>query len=1190
MTISTRNTNRTEPSSPEEKEALAAAKKQQEESGSTAVDPETVAKIARQQGKKRKKRAHRGSRKKKKKQTTDDSEDESDEMEESPTPATTENPPPTSKPSASPDLQVISQSQESEATSMVEVDEKTGESTKDSNNDGDGQDEEMEDANNTQSQTESSPKEPSSSKDTLVDIKESTPEPLATPTSSSEATSMVEVDEKTGESTKDSNNDGDGQDEEMEDANNTQSQTESSPKEPSTSKDTSVDIKESTPEPLATPTSSPTRSKVGSPTSPSKRKVVLPFASKKTTSKQTKSSVTQTNDDDDDNDDKDEVDDDDSNGDASTEDENMSDDYNPTQDEEKEETAEGHVVVTRSTQDQSQENSKSKLTVDTSQTQEDTNNNAVAQREDSTPSPTSPHYIPLDTDGKEHPVIQRFVENIHGEKRQTQGTMPGNWFWSDIIDDPICHQYGSTPLTPIHGNYDKSFPAAVSEMDPIKPEDEAKYDEFFQSNQEEFDDSLVCTKVGTETLTVKDIKTLGPTTWLNDKIVNSYSKILVTEAHQYADKMASKSSNSRFKKTPLFDSSFFALIEESAGDNTYYNYNKVRGMTQKRLYNQSPRTYTHIIFLRNVTNIHWQSIVVYPGGKTIYVLDSMGPNPDMDGARTIFRWLYDEMNYNWQNQTRGLFDPSKVDFGWRFYADKTLNIQRDTYNCGVWMLGYIACILYHVKPQALTDQMVKDYRKRIFNRLIDVNKMRNSQPQPVVYGPPQWVEPTYPKLFPLPRYPPEWSDRYKRGLIKKKEVPFAQYDNVSVLVEYMKKQNKETRDARLAEQQRKRIADAAKRKEANKRLAKQKKDRAGWKAKLDKARAAADLEVDKLLKGNQGAILLKKRGNFEKKRRTLLKKIWSLSPDEADLHLKEQKDRKALDGAHDYNATYEDEISQLCFTEGWTKEDPPDEKTKQVSKHEKVGRQTVLQYKYNFFLGKSSDGKVFNYQISPDYCEFVFDLKFTQLVRRTPGNWLHVPLGNADTDHMIVDSSLLTSVMNRFRQKQKDFCLHYAIAGCLQYMGKHEPALEFARAARQVEGLPSRLQFRQMNDMMANLVPSTGIPKLFNRKSQKTKTLRHMSIEDIVTDRTPYLTVVQPIGNDNSSDHCVCVVDDLIFDARFDYALKLCKESFDMICGYCGAKELGCVFRFMSPYKIKAHKVKHREMKTNWDTLHNMHV
>ena len=113
--------------------------------------------------------------------------------------------------------------------------------------------------------------------------------------------------------------------------------------------------------------------------------------------------------------------------------------------------------------------------------------------------------------------------------------------------------------------------------------------------------------------------------------------------------------------------------------------------------------------------------------------------------------------------------------------------------------------------------------------------------------------------------------------------------------------------------------------------------------------------------------------------------------------------------------------------------------------------------------------------------------------------------------------------MNRFHQKEKDFCLHYAIAGCLQYMGKHEPALEFARAARKVEGLPARIQFSNMKDMMASLVPSTGIPKLFNRKSQMTKTLRHMSIEDIVTDRTPYLTVVQPIGNDNSLDHCVCV-------------------------------------------------------------------
>ena len=569
----------------------------------------------------------------------------------------------------------------------------------------------------------------------------------------------------------------------------------------------------------------------------------------------------------------------------------------------------------------------------------------------------------------------------------------------------------------------------------------------------------------------------------------------------------------------------------------------------------------------------------------------MGPNPDMDGARTIFRWLYDEMNYNWQNQTRGLFDPTKVDFGWRFYADKTLNIQRDTYNCGVWMLGYIACILYHVKPQSLKNQMVKDYRKKIFNRLVDVNKMRSSGSGPVLYGPANWVEQTYPKLAPISEYPPEWSDSYKQGLAKHEQKIFPKYDNVSVLVESLKKQNKETDDARLAAQQCKRIADAAKRKEANSRLAIMRNLQAECKDKLNKARADADKEVDKLLKGQHRAPFLNKGTRYEKKRQAKWKKIWSLSPDENVItFLNNQKEIDILDESGDYHVTYEDEISQLCFKEGWTKEDPPDEITKQISKHEKVGMQTVICYKYNYFLGKSSDGKVFKYQISPDYCEFVFDLKFTQLVRRTPGNWLHVPLGVTETDDMIVDPRLWTSVDNTFRQEDIHYCLHYAIAGCLQYMGKHEAALDFARAGRKVEGLPGRIQCRHMNDMMASLVPETGLPKLFNQKSQKTKTLRHMSIEDIVTDRTPYLTVVQPIGNDNSSHHCVCVVDDLIFDARFGWALKLCKESFDMICGYCGAKELGCVFRYMKPYKIKAHRVKQRDMKTNWESLHMIYV
>jgi hypothetical protein len=48
---------------------------------------------------------------------------------------------------------------------------------------------------------------------------------------------------------------------------------------------------------------------------------------------------------------------------------------------------------------------------------------------------------------------------------------------------------------------------------------------------------------------------------------------------------------------------------------------------------------------------------------------------------------------------------------------------------------------------------------------------------------------------------------------------------------------------------------------------------------------------------------------------------------------------------------------------------------------------------------------------------------------------------------------------------------------------------------------------------------------------------------------TPHLTVVHPKGMDGSSDHAVCVGDDIVFDARLTHALKLRKETFDWVCG-----------------------------------------
>jgi hypothetical protein len=84
-----------------------------------------------------------------------------------------------------------------------------------------------------------------------------------------------------------------------------------------------------------------------------------------------------------------------------------------------------------------------------------------------------------------------------------------------------------------------------------------------------------------------------------------------------------------------------------------------------------------------------------------------------------------------------------------------------------------------------------------------------------------------------------------------------------------------------------------------------------------------------------------------------------------------------------------------------------------------------------------------------------------------------------------------------------------------------------------------------------------------------------------VTERTPYLTLLRPVGLDGSLDHAICVVDDLIFDARLKYALKLCEESLHFVCGPKRMSHLGLVFRVCHPYGVHKRKFE-RETRKNW--------
>jgi hypothetical protein len=237
-------------------------------------------------------------------------------------------------------------------------------------------------------------------------------------------------------------------------------------------------------------------------------------------------------------------------------------------------------------------------------------------------------------------------------------------------------------------------------------------------------------------------------------------------------------------------------------------------------------------------------------------------------------------------------------------------------------------------------------------------------------------------------------------------------------------------------------------------------------------------------------------------------------------------------------------------------------------------------YEYNYFEGKTGGGVLFNYQLTPAWCEFVFELVFTPLCRRKPDMWFHIPVGDA---HVVDKPSvhLVTTVAVRYRQEDHDYCLPYVAASCLYYMGYGNGARRVAEAASKWTSLPGDVVFDQLRDIMKEVLPESGQSMVFNKGHGNRR--KNLSVSDLIRFRTPYLTVVHhPKGNDGSADHAICVVDDLVFDARFSHALKLCEDTFKWVCGPNGVYQLGHVIRFCKPHGVR--RTKHeRIMGHNWE-------
>ena len=220
-------------------------------------------------------------------------------------------------------------------------------------------------------------------------------------------------------------------------------------------------------------------------------------------------------------------------------------------------------------------------------------------------------------------------------------------------------------------------------------------------------------------------------------------------------------------------------------------------------------------------------------------------------------------------------------------------------------------------------------------------------------------------------------------------------------------------------------------------------------------------------------------------------------------------------------------------------------------------------------------------EIDPRWVHYHFRPIFVNLVMMSPNVWFPVPIGNSrPADEMPPVELMVKKVPIRYQQFDRDQCLLMGVASCLYYCGEKEAAVTLSNEALQFENLTSDLAIKKLKGTMLKFVPCIGDCTVFNVRNAKKRAIKRLSIEELIATKTRFPTVIIPLGNDGSKNHAVVVIDDIIFDSTQEFALRLCRESLDWICGDKGIASIYIGLRFNRGNATKD-KLQHIET-ANW--------
>ena len=378
-------------------------------------------------------------------------------------------------------------------------------------------------------------------------------------------------------------------------------------------------------------------------------------------------------------------------------------------------------------------------------------------------------------------------------------------------------------------------------------------------------------------------------------------------------------------------------------------------------------------------------------------------------------------------------------------------------------------------------------------------------------------------------------------------------------------------------------------------------------------------EAESWWKNGFGAYILKKAEAYKKKTEEAQLRTIKESEKEINQFLTEKFPEKKSNNAKiakymsalKKQATpkeYQDEedrqsINQLRYVIGTRNTNVPTNKPKGW----KIPRSSFLDnsagidicFQYNHFEGMDSNGKMFH-GLTNEWVDETFEPVFVLLVkwagiisaREETGNlgvWVEIPKGNRkiktvdnrdSLSGIKIPMRLTTNVKTHYCQLNKNYCLGFAIAAGLHYMGFERKARLFSTKSYHLQLLLPNQAIKEIKKIMKYLLPSIASTKQFNirRKSGGKNT---KSIEDILNNKDSKLKLVIPKGKDTDTTHAITIVDDLIFDPRFDHAFKLQMDSLDFITGVKGIDSIDSIIVFDAT-SDKKYKYIEREQKENW--------